>query len=173
MRRPGIAPLLRATAAAALVTTLAACGGGDPEPVGSDALAAHVKDAYTPDEGVTLQVDCPDPLAPEKGATAVCTVGDEESETGVRFTTKGVEGGEVAYDTMPFLSGGTVAETLTHELEAQGFAVDALECPDPLDGSEGASASCSVTSNGEDATITVSTTELDGLRIGFNWEVDQ
>ena len=176
MRRPGIAHLFPATAAAALVLTLSACGGGSSgdggaEEVSGADLRAHVEKSFTPDDGVELEISCPEPLAAEKDATATCTVKDGESQTGVRFTTTSVEGDEVSFDALPFLTGETVGATLTQELGNQGFAVDSMKCPDALDGTKGATTECAVTSQGQDGTIAVEVTDVDGLRIGFNWEV--
>lgn len=178
MRLPTPGHVSRVATAALALTLLTACsgsvsiGGTDtPEEVPAADLQQHIEDGYSPEDGVELTITCPEPLAAEVDATAECTVEDQESETGVRFTTTSVDGGDVDYETTPFLRGEVVAETITAELERQGYAVDSLECPEDLDGVEESTTECSVGSQGEEGTIAVSVTEVDGLRIGFNFEV--
>lgn len=154
----------------ALVPLLAACSLGAGAVEAAD-LEKAVQEAVTPSEGSELTIECPDDLDAEVDATASCTVDDGEGRTGVRFTTTEVDGDEVTYETVPFLEADELERALDAQLSEQGMEITELDCPDDLDGVAEETTECAVASANEEGTVEVVVTEVQGLRVGFNWRI--
>ncbi|WP_101525723.1 DUF4333 domain-containing protein [Nocardioides houyundeii] len=170
MRTHGSGLRLGSSLGTALLLGLLTACSSSASAVDADTLEKHVQDNVTGDAGVELSVDCPEDLEAEVDATASCTVDDGEGQTGVRFTTTEVDGDEVSYETVPFLAAETLETALAGQLTEQGFEVTDLTCPGELDGVKDETTECTATSQGQEGSIGVTVTEIDGLRIGFSWK---
>ncbi|WP_185994367.1 DUF4333 domain-containing protein [Nocardioides campestrisoli] len=171
MRNHGLTLRLATSTGSVLLLGLLTACSATASSVEASELEKHVTDNVTAADGVDLAVECPEDLEAEVDATASCIVDDGEGQTGVRFTTTEVDGEEVSFETVPFLAPETLETALTGQLEEQGFDVSDLACAEELDGVKDETTECTATSQGEEGTIAVTVTEVDGLRVGFSWKV--
>lgn len=63
---------------------------------------------------------------------------------------------------------GDLEEEITTQVEAAGSTVEDIECPDDLEGEEGATADCTATIDGEEGTVRATVTSVDGNEVSFD-----
>jgi hypothetical protein len=80
--------LLASSSAIALALTLSACGG---DRVDRKDLESKVQDFVQRQTGVTVPVNCPDDVKPDKGTRATCTadLSGTQTKLDLLFTSKG------------------------------------------------------------------------------------
>ena len=161
----------------ALLLPVAACSGdisigsSNPE-IEQAALEEDVRSNITGEGAEQVEVTCEGPLLAEVGATQDCAAvftGDD-SRTGIRPTVTAVEGEDVEYDSAIFIDGPSVADTIERQLRAQAVAFGSVECAE-LAGEKGATGDCTlVARNGTERPLTVTVTDVNGLKVGFEYE---
>lgn len=160
-----------ALAAAFFALTLSACEA--EVSVGADdmseaELTKEVSRSVTVNEaGDTADVVCDGGLKSDEGATQTCTVTDGSGgRTGLRLEVTEVDGGDVSWSQTPYVFGDDVAAVLPDLLGQNGVTASAVTCEEDLVGKVGETIECALEGSSA-TTATVTVTEVDGLRVGF------
>ena len=141
--------------------------------VSQDDLESRVTKSITPDEpGAAVSADCAGPLEGETGSTQTCHVKVGEQEADVRLKVTRVEGDEVHWSTDAYLPPDVTGAAIAKDLQAQGIAVDSVDCRGELAGTVGDTTTCGTTGSGAPGDLTVKVTSVDGLMINFSYTSD-
>ena len=160
----------------ALLLPLAACSGsvsvGSSAPeIDQAALEADLLGSISGEGADQVEVTCEGPLVAEVGATQDCAAvftGDG-SRTGIRPTVTAVEGEDVDYDSVVFIDGPSVADTIGRQLRAQAIRFGSVECGE-LPGEPDATGECTlVARDGTETPLRITVTDVNGLRVGFEY----
>jgi hypothetical protein len=138
--------------------------------VSKDDLDTQVARTITPDEqGAKVTADCAGALDGKVGAEQECHLHVGAQEADVRLHVTGVKGDEVHWSTEPFLPTDVIGDSIQKDLDAQGLAVDSVDCERELAGKVGETTTCATTGAKAPGDLTVKVTSLDGLLINFNY----
>ncbi len=166
-----------ALACLALLLPVAACSGsvsiGSSAPeIDQAALEEDLLGNITGDGADQVDVTCEGPLVAEVGATQDCAAvfAGDDTRTGIRPTVTGVEGEAVDYDSVVFIDGDSMADTVGRQLRAQAFSFGSVECGELL-GERGATGECVLTArSGTETSLETTVTEVNGLRVDVEFE---
>lgn len=169
--RPGT-PLLAPAGAGLSALLLAGCGG-TPAIDRAD-LERDVAQTLA-DQGVTAsEVSCPGDLTGTVDESVRCEVARDGDRVPVEVVVTEVDGSDIAYEVAPTLLRTTVeAEVSARLAEQVGVAPDDVSCPADLVGRVGEELRCVLTAGGDELGVTVSVTEVEGGRVGFDVQVDE
>lgn len=151
--------------AAVLTVLVTGCSqtleGGDIE----REVAAGVDDQ----QGVEVEVSCPDDIEAEDGGTFTCTATDSEgTEWDVNVVQQDADG-NVEW-TMDVLNLGLVEDELAPEVSAEVGTDVTVECPEVLVSSEqGSTVDCQATDDSGEGVIRITTTDGEG---NVEWELN-
>ncbi|WP_181313003.1 DUF4333 domain-containing protein [Nocardioides campestrisoli] len=167
MRRPTSRLLL-----APVVPLLLVGGCGYPSTVSASTLEERVQEAATGEGVEDYLIDCPGDLKAVVNDSADCLVEDAEgSVTGVRFITTEVDGDDLSYETLVFLGAAEVQKRLADELGTEDVGVKKVMCDDVLVATPGSTLTCRGLTEAGAVPVQVTTTEVDGLQVSFDWDV--
>ncbi len=137
--------------------------------VSKDILQKDISDKLTAAGAAPQSVICRADLAGEVGKTTICDVALSDTnaiEANVNVTA--VHGTTVDYDTTPSISQQQLEKSVTATLTQSGAAkVDSVSCESGLDGRVGASAYCTVSSDGTTARRLATVDKVDGLSMNY------
>jgi hypothetical protein len=120
------------------------------------------------DDSKSLEADCDGGLEAEDGASQNCHVSSDDQAVGIRVTT--TDPRTMDFDMEPFLDPDAVAGSMMAILEEQGRAPQRVACDGELDGTVGATQTCTVTMADRDLPVTATVTSVDGLVVNFDFE---
>ncbi|WP_459972789.1 DUF4333 domain-containing protein [Nocardioides pyridinolyticus] len=149
----------------------ASVGSGDPT-VTQAQLEEEVASRVTGQDADQVKVACEGDLTATVGGTQDCEVTAAGTSTGIRLTVDAVEGEEVEFSQTLFISETELASAVDGYFTDQGITVTGVTCDGELIGVKGESATCEVTSSSDgDATVRTTTSNVDGLTVGFDIEL--
>jgi len=166
---------LGVSAVLALLVPVAACSGsvsvGGPPEIDQQALEADLLAGISGEDADQVEVSCEGPLVAEVDASTDCfaefTV--DGSRTGIRPTVITAEGEDVEYDAVVFIDGDSVAGVVQQQLRAQAEPASEVECGELL-GERAATGECTVTDRAGETPVVTTVTEVNGLRVDFEFE---